>query len=132
MRYITSILLLALILVQIGFRPAVVLNWKINQDLITEKYCENKNRPVMHCDGKCYLAKQFKKLDLEEQKERSQHQLPEKGMKQLEIPFIQPECNLDWSSELLISNNTKENYSTATTFYNFNYLHACFHPPQMV
>ena len=130
MRYITSILLLGLILIQIGFRPVVVLNWKLNQDFITEKYCENKNRPVMHCDGKCYLAKQFRKLDFEEQKERSQNQLPEQRMKQLEIPFIHPAIDLAWKFEFQTSSDQEEKYLSQEIFYSFNYLENCFHPPQ--
>ena len=71
MKAFFSIVLFTAFLIQLGLRPIVVLNWKINQDRITEKYCENKNRPELECDGKCYLAKQLRKLDVEEQQERA-------------------------------------------------------------
>lgn len=38
-----------------------LVNYALNYDFIVEQFCENKNRPQMHCDGKCYLAKQLAK-----------------------------------------------------------------------
>src|SRR5690606_6409035 len=32
----------------------------INQDYIKDVYCENKSRPELQCNGKCYLAKKIK------------------------------------------------------------------------
>lgn len=31
--------------------------FKLNQEAITELYCVNKDKPGMHCNGKCYLMK---------------------------------------------------------------------------
>ena len=39
----------------------------LNQQEIAREKCENKARPTMHCDGKCYLAKQLRKLEQKEQ-----------------------------------------------------------------
>ena len=39
----------------------ILLNWKLNQNEITEKYCENKAEPMLNCNGKCHLSKQLKK-----------------------------------------------------------------------
>ena len=33
----------------------------VNYDYIVENLCENKDRPFLNCDGKCYLAKQLAK-----------------------------------------------------------------------
>lgn len=33
----------------------------VNYDYIVENLCENKDRPSLNCDGKCYLAKQLAK-----------------------------------------------------------------------
>ena len=35
--------------------------YAVNYDYIVENLCENKDTPSMHCDGKCYLAKQLAK-----------------------------------------------------------------------
>ena len=37
------------------------------QSTISKTLCENRDKPKMHCNGKCYLAKQLKK---EEKKDK--------------------------------------------------------------
>jgi hypothetical protein len=34
-----------------------------NQKVITEKYCINKAKPKLHCNGKCYLSKKLNQLN---------------------------------------------------------------------
>jgi hypothetical protein len=36
--------------------------------MITARFCVNKARPQLHCDGKCYFAKQLKKQEERESK----------------------------------------------------------------
>jgi hypothetical protein len=38
-----------------------VLDYVINYDYIVNELCVNKNKPVMACNGKCYLEGQFNK-----------------------------------------------------------------------
>jgi len=38
----------------------------MNQKEITEKYCENKDKPEMECCGKCHLEKQLNKIETKE------------------------------------------------------------------
>ncbi len=33
----------------------------LNRSYVAQNLCENKNKPALHCDGKCYLSKQIKK-----------------------------------------------------------------------
>jgi hypothetical protein len=40
-----------------------VLNYSLNNSEFTEKYCENKAKPVMKCNGKCKLAKLAKETE---------------------------------------------------------------------
>lgn len=61
----------------LGIKSYVVLDWKINQDEITEKYCVNKDKPMMNCNGKCYLSKQLENLELKEEEERRNNPSPE-------------------------------------------------------
>jgi|TARA_R110000744_G_scaffold310700_1_gene418374 hypothetical protein len=35
--------------------------YAVNYDYIVENLCENRDTPSLHCDGKCYLAKQLAK-----------------------------------------------------------------------
>lgn len=48
---------------QLLFKTVYIAYWKINQDYITENYCVNKDKPKMHCNGKCHLAKQLEKAE---------------------------------------------------------------------
>tara|TARA_R110002020_G_scaffold47905_1_gene136810 strand:+ start:14044 stop:14421 length:378 start_codon:yes stop_codon:yes gene_type:complete len=38
-----------------------VVEYVANYDYIKNVLCENRDRPQLNCDGKCYLAKQFAK-----------------------------------------------------------------------
>ncbi|MCK0189814.1 hypothetical protein [Arenibacter sp. F20364] len=38
-----------------------IAEYAVNYDYIVENLCENRDTPSMHCDGKCYLAKQLAK-----------------------------------------------------------------------
>jgi hypothetical protein len=37
------------------------VSFKWNQEYIATTHCENKQKPALECDGKCYLKKQIKK-----------------------------------------------------------------------
>jgi hypothetical protein len=129
MKALFSIVLFTAFLAQLGVRPIVVLNWKINQDRITEKYCENKNRPEMECDGKCYLAKQLRKLDVEEQNERSKNQLPEQQLKSAEIPFIAPKYPIESIVFAVFPAVKKHAFVEPHGMYRFTFITENFHPP---
>lgn len=47
--------------------------------MITQKLCVNKNKPQLHCNGKCYLSKQLKKA-AENEKKQSQSLLEKDEM----------------------------------------------------
>jgi hypothetical protein len=41
--------------------PVICLEYEINKAAITASLCENKDKPAMHCNGKCHLRKQLAK-----------------------------------------------------------------------
>ena len=45
-----------------------VAYFNYNKKMISEKLCENRTNPSLHCNGKCYLSKQLKKTEEQEQK----------------------------------------------------------------
>jgi hypothetical protein len=61
-------LLSALVLLQTFSRELLVVDFTLNQATITARFCVNKARPQLHCDGKCYFAKQLKKQEERESK----------------------------------------------------------------
>ncbi|NUM51818.1 MAG: hypothetical protein HUU48_11970 [Flavobacteriales bacterium] len=62
MRTIIGIVLL-LIYTSVLVRPIVpYIEYSIYKEFIVKKKCENNDKPKMQCNGKCFLAKQIKKL----------------------------------------------------------------------
>jgi hypothetical protein len=54
-----------------------IINYAINKDYIAAALCENKDKPMMHCNGKCHLAKELKKTAKEESKNQTTRILQE-------------------------------------------------------
>jgi hypothetical protein len=71
-----AILLTFSIIAQGMINLALCAYYQMNKQEIIAKFCVNKNRPMMHCDGQCYLGKQLKKA--EENEKRQNQSLREK------------------------------------------------------
>lgn len=96
MSRIISYILLAQMIYFVGASSVVIFNWKINQDIITEKYCVNKDKPMMNCDGKCYLSKQLENLELREEQERKNHPNPKQKVETLNYSWIIDDLSSDY------------------------------------
>ena len=55
--------LTALLLLQTLGPEVLVLNYQLNKAEITARYCVNKVRPQLRCNGKCHLAQQLRKAE---------------------------------------------------------------------
>ncbi len=64
-----TILLLFALLGSSFSRFAVYAAFNANQKYIAEQLCENKSKPELHCNGKCYLMKKLKAAQEREKKE---------------------------------------------------------------
>ena len=68
LKQVVSILLLASF-ITVNFSKVIIwTEYQLNKTEITQKYCVNKDKPNMHCCGKCHLKKQ---LALDEEKQKS-------------------------------------------------------------
>jgi hypothetical protein len=56
---ILSIILLFSFLSITLSKSIILANYEINQEEITQKYCVNKDKPQLHCCGKCLLKKKL-------------------------------------------------------------------------
>lgn len=45
----------------------VFSNYLLNKEVIINKFCENKSKPKLKCNGKCYLKKQLKEQEQQEE-----------------------------------------------------------------
>ena len=58
-----SVVFLALIILSNAQSYTVHLAFDLNKELIIEQLCENKDKPEMQCNGKCYLSKQINQTE---------------------------------------------------------------------
>jgi hypothetical protein len=52
-----------LLLVQTFSTWVTIIDFKINQNFIAAKLCQNRNRPKMHCNGQCALMKKMRQQE---------------------------------------------------------------------
>lgn len=50
----------------------VFAGFEMNRDYIAKELCINKNKPELHCNGKCYLMRKLKQAEEKEQKQEQQ------------------------------------------------------------
>ena len=60
-KLITTYLFLALYVIAMLKPMFPIVDYFINYDYIAEQLCENKNKPILACYGKCYIAKEIQK-----------------------------------------------------------------------
>ncbi|SFD12341.1 hypothetical protein SAMN05518672_101587 [Chitinophaga sp. CF118] len=59
----------------------IVLEYKINFSYVANVLCENRDKPEMHCNGKCHLRKQLEKDQQQEHNSTS-------GKEKFEVVYI--------------------------------------------
>jgi hypothetical protein len=90
------------------FQSVFMGYWKYNQGEIIATKCINRFKPMMHCNGKCFLYRELKKAaDAEAQNNK----IPEAVLKLKLIDYCIV-ATTDWQWNALID-------STVTTFFAF-------------
>jgi hypothetical protein len=64
--------LLGLMLVKAWVIPLLYLDFEIRRDYIVANLCENRSRPQLNCNGKCYLAKRIAETRKQEERQAEQ------------------------------------------------------------
>lgn len=84
--FLTTLLALRVLIV-----PAIFLDFELRKDYIARYLCENRNRPDLHCNGHCYLAKRLQAAQEQEQSQKGQELM----RFLFELPFVgQPSPSL--------------------------------------
>lgn len=106
------------------FRPLIPLaEYAVNYDYISQVLCINKNKPDLHCNGKCYLGKELAKTNDAGSFPLSKSK--NSGQKLLDI-YILPEIADVVIPVSVRSSGTGFSYQTD---YSFLYLNPVFRPP---
>jgi hypothetical protein len=74
LRRLISFFLLIAVLSANFSRLYVYASFGLNQKYIAANLCENRSKPWLHCDGKCYLMKKVKQVQEREKSEERQTQ----------------------------------------------------------
>jgi len=101
-----------------------VAYYRVNQDYIAKNLCENRDKPMLNCNGQCYLAKQLKAFEEKEQKSNSERleKMPEVV---LAFQAIEPVFSARFMATIAI-----ENHFPAQEFFPNPAAKGFFHPPQ--
>lgn len=96
------VLLLIICIVSSGFsRFFVYAGFQLNQKYIAANLCINKDKPWLHCNGKCYFMKKIKQAEEKEKSEESQSQ-----KNHIQETFFQLGSNIKFHTHLLQIINT--------------------------
>jgi hypothetical protein len=96
-RSFTAILLVITILASNFTRLFVYAGFELNQKYIATRLCVNRDKPMLHCNGKCYLAKKLKQAA---EKEKSQERENQKSRFQEALPAS--EFSFAFASHVLV------------------------------
>ena len=101
-----------------------VAYYRVNQDYIAKNLCENRDKPMMNCNGQCFLAKQLKAAEEKEQKSNSERleKMPEVV---LAFQSIQPIF-----LALFVQIPVAEDHFATVSFVSSNDPKGFFHPPR--
>lgn len=121
---LTSILLLILLNIPLFSKWSFVVYYQVNKSYIAKELCVNKNRPELHCDGKCFLAKKLKAAEEKEQKEAT-----EQLEKMPEIVLFCHNIVFDWQGIWLGEKPVIQCFSYLEPYF-VGSLSRIFHPPR--
>ena len=108
--------------------PLLYLDYELRKEFIIDNFCVNKNRPELHCDGKCYLATRLAAVRKQEQKQAERNFV----FKLLETVT---DCRTFFASisapEHASSELAKASFQYAPPSFDDAALSGVFHPPQL-
>lgn len=122
----TIVIILSLLLfLQPLSKTWIYMSFKFNQDYIASTQCENRDKPAMHCNGKCQLVKSLKKDDKTDDKQSSK---PVKNQYE-EISYCNKVLGFDLTKRICITQQTTPFIENQFLFTS-KYLNEIFQPPK--
>lgn len=107
-------------------RPLVpIIEYHANYDYIANVLCENRDKPYLECNGKCYLEKQLKKANHTNHDHKST--VPSINFDDYPISPV-TQFGYRISSAIIITNSVVK---SSINIYQDEYLSSILHPPQI-
>lgn len=125
LKQVSLLFLTALLLFRTLLVPAIFIDFQLRKAYISRHLCENRSRPELHCDGKCYLAKKLKTARDAEEREAGKQFLTQL----LELPDARLTESFRFEAPL------RAVFFPAETVHRPDFYHlllagSCFRPPQ--
>lgn len=123
-RHIAFFMLL-LISFKILIAPFVYLDFELRKEYIVENLCENRFTPQLHCNGKCYLAKQLHKVAQEHA--RSETEKQSENIKKSWLDVFEISCFIENTfHEVTKAPQISSDY---LAYFSSDFFDAILHPP---
>jgi len=116
--------LLTLMLVKAWVLPLLYLDFEIRRDYIVANLCVNRDKPMMHCNGKCYLAKR-----IADAKEKDARQAENDYLSHLIYQVMDSREPLYAAAPVTFEIRTSIHYQYKSPFTARNPIAEIFHPP---
>ncbi|HKR04105.1 MAG TPA: hypothetical protein VJY62_05655, partial [Bacteroidia bacterium] len=59
MKTVTSFILILCVSLVSMSKSVICFSYELNKDFISKHLCENRNKPQLHCHGKCHIIKKL-------------------------------------------------------------------------
>jgi hypothetical protein len=102
----------------------IFAGFELNKNYISTKLCENRDKPWLHCNGKCYFAKKIKQAQENERKEAAKD-----NFSRLEVSFFQEPFKLTFIEPIILNDNNSI-FPQYTYQYSTHFIDAIFRPPK--
>jgi len=126
-----SIAWVVFFIVSITAKDMTSLGWEIwyvsNKSYVARELCENKAKPAMNCNGQCYLAKQLRKAEQEQQDAKKS--APVRTLKLKSLDWIAVTAILEVREDGAASALSATLHGPEITAPTFTFANAVFHPP---
>ncbi|WP_143304971.1 hypothetical protein [Chitinophaga vietnamensis] len=119
MKYLLIICIFVGLLLENFSKGLIVMQYWANETFIAQNLCENRDKPQLHCNGKCHLKKQ---LDRDSRQDKESNN----GKERFEVMYVDvlQQFHLQpATSEISKTSSYRDPAISAPVF-------AIFHPPQ--
>jgi hypothetical protein len=127
MKLFTSLFLLSILALPLSIKTYLYIDYTINKEEITQKYCENKDKPEMECNGCCHLNKELNIVEKAEESENSSFPISKISKQEIQPFLIQ--CIQKISFSLNDYTFYSNNFGTYSNLYSFLFFAKDNKPP---
>ena len=106
-------------------RLLVYAGFNLNQNYIATQLCENRNKPWMHCNGRCYFMKKIRQAE-----ENERNKAAKDNLSRVDTIFFEEPARYDgtWNTGVVIKSKLPQ---VADDHYCGSFYSRIFQPPRV-